>query len=65
MSILKRRSMNVKRVLEKFEELQYLFYSSWYDLEEEDIDGCLNSLNILINELGKIRDVLKDGKSKE
>jgi len=57
--------MNVKRVLEKFEELQYLFYSSWYDLEEEDIDGCLNSLNILINELGKIRDVLEDGKSKE
>ncbi|MEM1544318.1 MAG: hypothetical protein QW795_06525 [Candidatus Bathyarchaeia archaeon] len=62
---MKRRSMNVKRVLEKFEELQYLFYSSWYDLEEEDIDGCLNSLNILINELGKIRDVLEDGKSKE
>ncbi|MEM5831612.1 MAG: hypothetical protein QXO40_05430 [Candidatus Aenigmatarchaeota archaeon] len=55
----------MNKVLKKFREIEEIFYSCMYSYEEEnDIEGCLNGINLMINELNALKELI-NGENKE
>lgn len=52
------------RILKKFSEIEEVFYSCLYDYEENNIESCLNGINLMIRGLNELKELI-NGKNKK